>query len=762
MDLLNRKTVGVWLAASFLSLVLGCPAKDASAAAQMDETASPRTIIAIYDATSEAEPRTSRIHRFIELPLNHLGYRVLYVDVDSLNRHAIVDEDVAAIVTWFDRPPQQSEKYIEWASAALREGPDPAGLKMIALGDVGTGPHADPDQAAAYLDRLGLEAAGPEQRLGVWSRIDASNPEMIGFECDFLISPGKEPSVRARSDRAKSHLRVKFDAGADATTDLVVTADRGGYASSAALVKTDEFGLSRWIIDPFAFFGTILSTGPHPVPDTTTLNGRRVFFSTVYGEGWTKPAPSDSLQDIPTLAGQIVLNELIQPFPSLPVSLAIASGDLDPTLNGAFAETGASLARAVFALPQVEAASNTRTLPARWGFFANYRRDAELAEVDRLVRGRSANDRGLVTGTVSNLVRVFAADTAYVAQGGDAPRRYMQQPFDLFSEIEGSLGDVGALVAGGEPAKLLAWSGDALVFEEALKAAREAGAEAIGGGGGVIDATMPSISGLTPLSVPVGNEHQIYDALSGDSAYTNFWSAPAYGYRRLAQTLEATEHPRRLKPFHLSYSGYSALQFGLRNAVLSNLVLAEASPIAPLHASDYAKIVRGFLTARLVTVGARTWRIENRGALQTLRVDAAGAEALDLARSEGVLGAVRHDDALYVALDPAAEAPTVALALSDAATGVVAGGEFSLEQSRWMIRDLSQSQCSAEFEATGHGAGEMSWLAQRPGSYRIEMYLGGDSRPAYWETVTAGDDLRLSATLPSLAIEPVRVIISGC
>ncbi len=700
---------------------------------------------------------------FAELPLNHLGYSLEYVDIASLGPDSVLGSDVAAVITWFERPPTGMAAFVTWAAAARRDGEDPGGVKFIALGELGVQAAAvETEILASYLARLGIEESGPASRLGLWSRIDASDPAMIGFECDYLVTAGLAPTVRAGLD-ATSHLRVEFRAGSGMATDLVVTSDRGGYAASEALVRTDDFGFSRWIIDPFAFFERILGTGLRPVPDVTTLNGRRVYFSTIDGDGWTTPAPSASFEDTPVLGGQIVLEQMIQSFPDLPATLALVSGDLDETLGGPLAGRGASLARAAFAQQQIEIASRTRTAPARWSFYSDYRRDEELAIVERLARSRSPEERSLVGGAVSRFGQAFVTgDGAYPGQGDGAPRRYTREPFDLSSEIGGSLAEVGALGPDGTSAAILIWSGDALVFDSALTTVRETRAMAMGGGGGLMDATSPSITGLTPITAPVGAERQIYDALSGDAAFTDFWSRPVYGFLRLARTLEATDTPRRLKPYQLSYSAYSALQFGLRNAVLTNLASVDQEPVIPVHASDYVGMAAGFSGMRITEAGDLLWRIEDREGIQTLRFDDAEEASLDLARSAGVLGARREGETLYVALDPSADSPVLALTGSTEAEAPAAGDVFSLDNSRWKIRGATRTECSVTFAAAGFGRGEMTWQVPRPGSYRIEITESAGADPIFWEVLTAADDRVVSATLPPIATGSVLVALSGC
>ncbi|MFO1144212.1 MAG: hypothetical protein U1E59_17905 [Amaricoccus sp.] len=727
----------------------------------------PRHIVAVFDGNADREPRFTRIHRYAELPLNYLGYQVDYLDLSRQPLPDQLDADVAAVLVWFEKPPRESDRLVAWAATVGRAG-QPGGLRMIALGNPGLpliGSRSD--AANAYLARLGLEAKGYEARFGVWSRPVSLDPTMVGFEREFSIPPGRLSVLAARAP-AVSRLRVASDPAGSVTSDLVVTGPGGGYAADAALVREDGSGFGRWILDPFAFFQAVLDPGLRPIPDVSTLSGRRIFFSTISGEGWTTPAPAERLDQAPELAGAIVLDQFLNTYPDIPATLSLVTGDLDPALGGGFAAQGAALAKAAFSLPQVEPASRSRTLPARWGFFEDYRRDRELAIVDRLGRVAKPSDRSLVSEAVSTLGRAFAPPdaNAYLGRGGDAPRLYMLQPFDLDAETRGSLEAVAALTPD-RKAAAFAWSGDAQPFEAALASVRAAGAEAVGGGGGVDDPTIPTLTNVAPIGVQVGTEHQIYAALSGDAAFTNFWSAPAHGFLRLDRTVEATESPRRLKPYELSYAAYSALGLGLRNAVHYHLDRVRAAPLVPIAGSEYAAIAQGFATTRIVELGPLRWSVAGRGALATLRFDRAGGIELDSGRSEGITGSRREGETLYVGLDPAREDAVVALRsrVPQDAGGVMEPPRrgFELDNARWQVRDLARGSCSVRFAASGFGPGEMSWRVPAPGLYGIEVADPDSGKRIYWDQLTVGPDDMLTTSVPAVAAErPVVVSLSRC
>ena len=75
------------------------------------------------------------------------------------------------------------------------------------------------------------------------------------------------------------------------------------------------------------------------------------------------------------------------------------------------------------------------------------------------------------------------------------------------------------------------------------------------------------------------------------------------------------------------------------NAVVENLEFARRQAIVPIKASHFARIANGFYRTRFVPLDGRRWRVEDRGALQTIRFDRASLTTVDFARSAGVVGA---------------------------------------------------------------------------------------------------------------------------
>ncbi len=195
------------------------------------------------------------------------------------------------------------------------------------------------------------------------------------------------------------------------------------------------------------------------------------------------------------------------------------------------------------------------------------------AEAAALAAGAAqSGSGGVLFSAVQNLGDAFSEPTTSALDiTPSAPRKYTSVPFDLAAETGGAIERVAELAPADRAPQLFVWGGNAMPFSGAIAATRDAGAWNIGGGGGLATNTMPSLSNFWPLGLETPGGLQVYDALSGDALYTDFWTGNLIGFQALAQTLKRTESPRRLKPYHVSFAARSALSFSSLQSVRRNL-----------------------------------------------------------------------------------------------------------------------------------------------------------------------------------------------
>lgn len=756
-----------WLTALVLSLcgltILLSPAlarpKSAKPVAASSGELLKRDVLGLYDGKTEPVAKRTRLHRHLEMPLNHLGYRLTLHDVSN---GLPADADLKryhAVATWFSGEISGAHQYLAWAASRARKG-----TRFVVLDSVGLlGSKTEIPLINAFLGELGVGYAEYYVSDTKSTRIEEAGT-MIGFEAK--LDPGALPGhqvVVVKDPRTVTHLSVTDPAHrwvAAPNSALVTTHPRGGFASSGYAVRYDtERKITQWVIDPFAFLEYALGGERRPIPDTTTMSGRRIYFSHIDGDGWNNTTSVEPHASNREPAAAAMLDKLIAPYPDLPVSVGLIAGDTDP-MHGGVAQA-AGIARKMFALPQVETASHTCTHPYHWAFYETYKREAEISRVLQFADAQPAyDDRSLASlvrhwRTQAQPQNAVSNETVASLRHG-LPRARPQQPFNLDVEVKEALVRASQLAPREKPARLYLWSGDTTPFEAAIRATREAGARNMNGGDSRLDATYPSVTYVPPIGIAVGAERQIYAVNSNENTYTNGWTGPFDAFKQLSETLDNTERPRRLKAFNLYYHSYSASRPDALDAVRIHLDRARNDAVTPIKASHYAAIAEGFYSTEIVMLGRDRWRILNRGSLDAVRFDNVDPNiGIDVAASQGVIGYTHHQGSVYVSLDRSVTDPMIVLQSSSARGSRPIP---HLIESRWTVSALERKPCRTAAVVQGYGRGDFTWGGFNVGSYAVRASRNGSI--AHSETVAAAGDGTLKFALPAIGIEPLAIDIA--
>ncbi len=714
----------------------------------------PRDIIALYDSRHEKKPEATRLHRLAEMPLNWLGYKLVFVDVNGTLPRGEELGRYRGIVTWFSEPLADAKEYLSWLDSATG-----AGLRLACLAELAPPEPAGTQEVVSRIfARLGLRYTDQYVKVTYKSKLLTVNREMAGFERPIDKVLPEFPVLQPASAAAQVHLSASVaDIDGVPSSALIVTSPGGGYVADGFTIFYDETAdRVRWIVNPFLFFKLALGEDRIPVPDVTTLFGRRMYFSHIDGDGWNNISEIEGYREMQAAAADVIRIEAIEPFPDLPVSVGLIAGDAVPELGGVL--TTHVSARKIFALPQVEVASHTYTHPFSWGFFENYDRQAELAQIDKATRPSSSvmdQVRGFLY-RIAGKAQISDTRNRYIAGSADLPRSYLKVPFDIATEINGALALSESLAPPGKRAGIYLWSGDTEPSEALLRATRLAGVRNMNGGDTRFDTEFPSVFYVPPIARPVGRERQIYAVNSNENTYTNNWHGPFYGQLMLEQTLLNTDKPRRLKPFNLYYHMYSGEKPGALTAITHFLNLARSSPVIPVTASTYAAVADSFFDAEIQQVDAMSWSISKRGAVQTFRFDDAQEIDVDTLRSVGVLGAKRLNGALYVSLDTAVEPAMIVLRKAADVQANVVAGHPQIVESRWQLSNRQpDGACSFTMSAQGFGPGEMMWQGMPQQNYLIIAQRSGASLAR--SEITAGPNGLFSVKLEANATEPLEL-----
>lgn len=708
----------------------------------------PRTVLAFYNKSGD-ELRLHPLHLNAEMPFNHLGLKFRYHDIaDPLPLDAVTDPTIAGVITWFDNGSiSRPAKFLDWLDAMVD-----AGKKYVSFGDMGFlgsndgSPVPSRQRVNSFLEKVGFRIEGEWTDVTFDSSIVQRDPAMVDFERPM---GGKLPPYEryaAVPGVGTSHMRVVRPLD-NSASDVVVTSDRGGFGEIGWVMYRDPvFFRTQWYINPFAFLRRVFATDGLPKPDTTTLSGRRIYFSHIDGDGWRNVSLVTGYRKDQVYSAQVVLEKAIAPYPDLPISVGPIAADLDPEWSGD--DTAQQIARDIFALPQVEVAHHTYSHPFEWGFFEDYTKQKEApfsdlyAHLDRQAWGEDV------------LEDAAAQKQGTLAALYDVPRGFGSKPFVLEREFGEASRYVEQFAPPGKKAEIVLWSGNTSPTPRMIAASRDAGLVNLNGGDSRFDPEFPSVSYVPPVGRTFGGQVQIFAANSNENTYTDLWSARYFGFQDLILTLRNTESPRRLKAINVYYHMYSAERPAALQALLKNLEFSRSQRIAPVTASHYARIGEGFYTTRFEVLGQDHWRVLERGRLQTIRHDNADDRVVDMASAVGVLGYTRFQGNLYVALDEAVAEPEYRLVPRGQPSGVTA---MSLVDARWQLWGLVRDGHALRMQGQGFGHGEMQWRGMAPGQWLAEATLPDGSTVRDQQTV--GSDGMLIVELPTHAYEPVGIVI---
>lgn len=736
-----------WLVLGFLALLPGIVCAGAM----------PRTVIVLYNPNQYADwddrkIAATRVHELAEMPLNHLGLVLEYHNVaeplPEINNRA----DVLGVLTWFESGARMQDPltYLQWASAVVQSG-----KKYVILGDPGfientEGMPTPLEAMNSFFKTLGLRMEGSWIDVTYDVNVLTQDKAMTGFERRYEGVMAPYHTIHKIDNNVMSHVVVQKADNTTTESHVVVTGPHGGYAAGGYeffdFYGGDMYSVRQWYINPFRFFAEAFGTDGIPKPDTTTLAGRRIYYSQIDGDGWNNVTHIEAYEGKDVLSTEVIMERVIKAFPDLPVTVAPIAADLDPAWEGN--DNSRRIAKEIFALPQVEIGSHTYSHPFSWKFFADGNTEKEIPYLDKYpgkIWHQPANQ------SLVSLILPAKRKAISYSDHSDAdytvPRAFADKPFDIHMEVEGAAETINALAPEGKKAAVLQWSGDTLPFEQAVELTAKAGLRNINGGDDRFDDEYPSYGWVSPLGRKVGDYWQVYASNSNENTYTNLWSSRFHGFKYMLKTAKNTDFPIRLKPFDIYYHMYSGEREASLNAVLNNLRYAQAQEFVPIHTSQFSDVATGFFHANLTPLGNNMWRITDRGALETIRFDDADNISVDFGHSAGVIGQRHYQGSLYVYLD-------ASIPIADIAVQHETGNAPVpyLVQSRWLVHGMRRESNNFYFTCEGFGKGEMEWFVPVNGAYTVTVE-GGKS----YQAIAKGN--RLQFTLEEDGLTPRRIHI---
>ena len=663
----------------------------------------PRRVLVVVDGAEEPYLPYTLAHRLLAVPLEYLGFAVDYVDVRSsgFDPATAVSERYAGIVTWFtDEEMPSPDSYERWLLHQID-----AGVRVALLGHLGFVP------SQGFLRRLGvtLPAHAPKLPLHI-----ATVDEWMGFEAT-PVARGRDLAAYVVPSTFTRHLQVEDAEGQRFSP--VFEGQWGGMALDPYLTESGFEGRQRWMIDPFRFLASALALPDIPVPDPTTENGRRLLEIHVDGDGFV------SLAELPShpLAGEVIRRDFLARY-HLPTTVSIIEGEIGPQgLYPAQSPRLEAVARAIFALPEVEIASHTYSHPFDWLHAqGDNPHPGELQEVDAV-----DGDRLNIPGYQYSVVREVDGSVRYIDEH---------------------------LAPAGKTTKVLLWSGNALPPEEALVRTDALGLANLNGDNAEQPGAALSLAGVPSFVRPVGARTQIYAPAQNENVYTNLWHGPFYGFRRVIDYFRFTDLPRRLKPIGIYYHFYSGTKAASVKALHEVYDWAVAENAFPVWASEYAARVRGFEQATLARRLDGSWLLRDFGALRTVRLPVALGWP-DLERSPDVVGVRDLPQGRYVSLvadraKAAALSPSVSPASSPASAGATGHSATRVLSLSSRAPTLPFVEAANAPVASFRRQGNELWFGLS-GHVPVDVTIGGCSADQRLEVMASGGSsrrLRFSAS----------------
>lgn len=733
----------------------------------------PRTILAFYDSELYANVSETEAHKSAEMPLNQLGLVMHYQDIYQALPDKKAMQDVRGILLWFywDSMPEP-DKFLRWMIEQLQDGKRIVIMGLHAFEHARTEglPTAEPDLINQFWKEFGMQGSSEWVTVNYDVKLRATDPEMIGFERPLSGILAPFPIKKIGSKEMVSYLQAYRTGSKEALADLVATGPKGGYVSpDYSLIYSRDGKLLYWHIDPFRFFREAFATDEVPKADTTTLSGRRIYYSHVDGDGWRSISLVPGYREKKKTVTEVLLREVFEQYPDLPVTVAPVGAELDSNWFGS--KENQRLAKEIFALPHVEAGAHTFSHPLNWRFFEHYSAEKEkpylpfypkVTERHQLQAGlKNLFGYGKKTNVDLSDLSNDLIEQARLKLNADkqveVPRAFYTGEFSSEGEVRNSIDAITQYLPEGKRVELFQWSGDTNPFPEFIKQTRAAGIRNMNGGDTRLDREFDSYTWVAPVGLELNQQRQIYSSSSNENTYTDMWTSRFYGYEYLEKTLRRTETPWRIKPINIYYHNYSGERTASLNALHKNFAYARSQQIAPITASRYAAIGDGFFTATFERIGERQWRIKNRDQLQTIRFDNATFDAVDFTRSQYVIGQAHLHGSLYVFLDPVASAPVIALRKIKASDQPPAAGLPYLISGRWWVSNVERVGGGFNCLVQGFGDGDMQWYMPVQGQYRI-IVEWPNGRIQQSQTSVADDHL-LQVNLQEAPIKPLKIKI---
>ncbi len=333
-----------------------------------------RKILVLFNS---AEDRSVRANLFMEgfaMPLNYLGYlyEVRDVAVRPLPDKGEMDKFSAVFTTFSEDLMIEPDEYLEWLVSQQK-----ADKKLIIAGSLGAYRSLNEEEASPKLIKevytnLGFSFKGnaTNEKFNLkYEHVDAQN---MNFERKLPIFPAKYIHIVPLNENVKSWVSVSRKKTIDSTGTVVGVGPNGGFALDGYMRWQDPVDFQKkWYLNPFEFLRVSLGLEGMPALTPTTLNGLRVAFAHIDGDGFVGYTEIDKHKN----CGEIIMERIFARY-DFPNSASVIAGEINPDVKGSFENV--EQARTLFEMENIETSSHSYTHPFAWN--AKLRDSKEYAE----------------------------------------------------------------------------------------------------------------------------------------------------------------------------------------------------------------------------------------------------------------------------------------------------------------------------------------------------------------------------------------------
>ncbi len=564
---------------------------DASIYGVSSKNAIKREIFTLIDESKE-DRTTLSAHRNGATPTEYLGYVQKLYNIHNGLPDAGHMRHYAGVVIWLRGDYENPGELVEWVLELKK-----LGIKVAFVNNFGF------SASPLLLKPLDIDIYDGDASISNKKKI-LYQDEMIGYEIDPSLG---EEGIYIHPNNAKK-LLVFEDSHKLRSTPAAIT-QWGGYVISEAFMH--ELGDENvWVINPFEFFRQALRLEKIVVPDTTTHNGNRIFFTHVDGDGMVSLAEFNP----ELLSGDVILEDILKVY-SVPHSISIIGAEVSP--NGLFpqySKRSMKIAKDMYALENVEAATHTFTHPFIWGKIENNKLDEKY----RL-----------------------------------KPKNY---EFSLESELSEPLKVINEQLIekdSDKNAQCVFWSGDCAPRLNALEYTYRHNILNMNGGDTEISNVKPWLTMVAPIGLQRGDYYQVYTGAQNENVFTNDWLGPFWGFKRVVQTYKLTNSPRRLKPIDIYYHLYSGSKLASLNALRYVFDWSLKQEIFPMYASEYIPKAMDYFTVSMAREENR-WLVSGMRDLKTLRLEDTKAN-IDFSTARTLYGVKEFENHTYISLGKESE-----------------------------------------------------------------------------------------------------------